>query len=893
MSTDEELKVLLTADAAQLQAGMEQGAASVQQSVSQMQATVAEEAAAFNTAVQAKIDAMMRLNVAFAGNLASAEDVTEAESALDQAMAAGAISADAQAGYMEQLAAAQADATVATEANTVALKMNGQVGREVGIMIGELARGNYTRLEGSTITLANRTGFLSSALSFLVSPAGMATEALAAVAAAAYEGIQDMNALREAIIATGGASGASIDALKGMEAALEKNGSTARQARLAVTEVAASGLFLSTQMQDAANAASNFSEVTGVSMDKAVKAIAALSGDPAKALEAFNSHLHFLTPAEAEQVAHLQSMGQKAEATSTAVKLLSDGLQTYRSRLDAAGDGDNTYFQKLQSMFSGTWESAKQLFSVSSEPLQKQLDQVTTQLNIAAKSYQGLLTQNANGTINVNANAASSVEVSVVNDLLKQRQALMSQLGVEQAKQISASKQQADSEDAVNKALSGVTKPKAGGKDGTAGAEGLAADDKQLFHEMQLNRTMSLAQEKNYWEQKRSAAAEGTAEYRQAVQELLQIKNKEATASREESRKEVADAKHSAEERIRAEKEVEREKEHAAAKARQLSLEKLKDEHDANARSVASTREQYQLEYSEGQITAQKLLQLEQQLVAQKLAIDKAYFEAKQKLDAGEPIAMQKDDAGIVKAQQDALASMLRYEKEFHVNSEKQWNTYAKQIEGAMQGAINGMLFQHQTLRQGLGNIALVIGEDFIKNAVMKPVNNFIEGEATKTSAAVAGAMQRAIVEQTAAKASIVADAATGKSQITSAAATGAAKAYQAIVGIPIVGPILAPIAAGVAFAGIEAFGGKLSSAQGGWERVPVDGMMTQLHKDEMVLPKHVADPIRQMAQGGGNGGGTNINIHATDARSITELLRRDISQVAKLAKFAQRRGHL
>lgn len=77
--------------------------------------------------------------------------------------------------------------TVAVKANTEAKAINGGVARELGVMIGELARGNYTRLEGSTITLANRTGLMAKAFSLT----GLAVAAgAAAVAGFTYEVIK-------------------------------------------------------------------------------------------------------------------------------------------------------------------------------------------------------------------------------------------------------------------------------------------------------------------------------------------------------------------------------------------------------------------------------------------------------------------------------------------------------------------------------------------------------------------------------------------------------------------------------------------------------------------------------------------------------------------------------
>lgn len=83
--------------------------------------------------------------------------------------------------------------------------------------------------------------------------------------------------------------------------------------------------------------------------------------------------------------------------------------------------------------------------------------------------------------------------------------------------------------------------------------------------------------------------------------------------------------------------------------------------------------------------------------------------------------------------------------------------------------------------------------------------------------------------------------------EILGHAKAGAAAAYHAVVGIPIVGPILAPPAAAAAFAGIMAF-----SAEGGMDRVPYDGATIIAHKDEMMLSARYANPLRDMLEGGG-----------------------------------------
>ena len=130
-----------------------------------------------------------------------------------------------------------------------------------------------------------------------------------------------------------------------------------------------------------------------------------------------------------------------------------------------------------------------------------------------------------------------------------------------------------------------------------------------------------------------------------------------------------------------------------------------------------------------------------------------------------------------------------------------------------------------------------------------------IAGEAAKTSAVAAGAA-----------ASKGAQAAINGPTVMADAAKAAAGAYSAVAGIPYVGPVLAPIAAGVAFAAVSAYEG-MASLDVGTSYVPRD-MVAQIHQGEMVIPRYEADLLRGAAGGGGAasagaGGDTHIHLHA------------------------------
>ncbi|BAE50581.1 ATPase involved in DNA repair [Paramagnetospirillum magneticum AMB-1] len=187
--------------------------------------------------------------------------------------------------------------------------------------------------------------------------------------------------------------------------------------------------------------------------------------------------------------------------------------------------------------------------------------------------------------------------------------------------------------------------------------------------------------------------------------------------------------------------------------------------------------------------------------------------------------------------------------------------------------------------------------------------------ETAKTAETVAQAGAREGVESEAGIIAIAAAKAQALGEIPSYAAIGAAAAMASVAAIPFVGWAMAPEVGAEHFAMAMAFL-PMASAEGGWEHVPADGMITELHKDEKVLsapfsrrldqlmnnvevmqqPGAMALPMpgppvlpmpssagtrpvplaARMADAlGGSGRDGDIHIHAVDAASINNLMRR------------------
>ena len=104
----------------------------------------------------------------------------------------------------------------------------------------------------------------------------------------------------------------------------------------------------------------------------------------------------------------------------------------------------------------------------------------------------------------------------------------------------------------------------------------------------------------------------------------------------------------------------------------------------------------------------------------------------------------------------------------------------------------------------------------------------------------------------------------------------------------PYLGP-LAVVPAGAAAALVLATGGALNFAEKGWD-VPADSL-AMIHKNEMVLPAHLADKVRNMTGAGGknSAGDLHVHIHAMDSQDVERALKNNQSALFKILKGGHR----
>lgn len=284
-------------------------------------------------------------------------------------------------------------------------------------------------------------------------------------------------------------------------------------------------------------------------------------------------------------------------------------------------------------------------------------------------------------------------------------------------------------------------------------------------------------------------------------------------------------------------------------------------------------------------------------------------------------------NANIERVQQDHFDSMRRMDADYNLMIQRSaldtasavrdvWMERLAPISDALTQMVNGFLTGSMTLRQAVLSMGSSILQA-VNSWLVRWITMHIAGEQAKTAATAAGAAARTSVEAGAMATGMAMNAASATTEITTHGAVAAAGALRAVSHIPVIGPFIAPaIAAGI-LALAMSFIGKIASAEGGMGSVPYDGMLTELHKDEMVLPSDIASPLRAALMGGnwslgstglasrfaadmgvGSGGGpaaisregdVHLHLQAMDGRSARRFLMDNRAGLADALRSAAR----
>jgi hypothetical protein len=342
----------------------------------------------------------------------------------------------------------------------------------------------------------------------------------------------------------------------------------------------------------------------------------------------------------------------------------------------------------------------------------------------------------------------------------------------------------------------------------------------------------------------------------------------------------------------------------------------------------------------EGKLSASEALEQEQTLNVQKWQSDKNY--SRQKLD------LYEDDAsGRQRLQDDELTETAEFNARMQeiadraaIETQQSWQQSIGQLSGDFANFATDVLLRTETIAKAFSQTAHSLVEDFLKANFKSLLDGLVFGGGAASGGAgsggVFGSLGGDLVKSLFGDAfkglvgnpfsssgsgllggllpfsggaaggwlarifggGAGAGASTEAADVAGMWGGGGADAVQAGLnsadGNALVGSLFNPLRW---FGGLLSFanGGVVPSAAGGWV-VPAfadGGILSVLHRNEMVLPAPISQGLQNIMGTGGTAGGHTINISAIDGASVARLFRNNGSALVAALNGATRNGSM
>jgi len=310
---------------------------------------------------------------------------------------------------------------------------------------------------------------------------------------------------------------------------------------------------------------------------------------------------------------------------------------------------------------------------------------------------------------------------------------------------------------------------------------------------------------------------------------------------------------------------------------------------DSAQHAVEMEKEKLANQVALGQISKKQEFETLRKFEDDQYALELKALEDKAKIYADDKVKYEKvlqEKQKLAEKYELAVTKLADQETQQYYND---WKNTMKSTSSIFEQGIDTMLTSQKSFNQQIKSLLSQLAMFFINDYIKKTVDNWLLKEQKEYAISLLfSKLKEALgIEQAATDAAtrmgeadlikasnmIIAEADAG------VAATGAAAS---VASIPIVGPELAMADAAMVFAALQPY---VAMATRGFDVPSGSNPLTQLHSEEMVLPAHLANIIRDLATGGKGGSSTTYQISALDTRSF---MSRNGSQILKGIK-----GHI
>lgn len=201
--------------------------------------------------------------------------------------------------------------------------------RELMVLAHEAMTGNFSRMPGSFMVLAERMSMTEALMSPMT--LGLVGVGIAAVGVgvAMVQGAHEQKAMDNALIMTGNYAGLTSDSLNALAHSAAASGGSIGEAKKAATELAAGGKYTGEQIGVITSAAVAMEHATGQSIEKTIKQFETLAAQStghsdhmstaiSQAARKLDDEYHFLTLAVYDQIRALEKEGDMKGASALA-----------------------------------------------------------------------------------------------------------------------------------------------------------------------------------------------------------------------------------------------------------------------------------------------------------------------------------------------------------------------------------------------------------------------------------------------------------------------------------------------------------------------------------------------------------------------------------------------
>lgn len=195
----------------------------------------------------------------------------------------------------------------------------------------------------------------------LVNPYTVVVGAVGVLALAYYQGSQEADRMRAAMIESGNASGVTMGQMRSYATSIDGVIGTHGKAVEAITAMVAAGVRGGDQLRDYSEAAIRWERATGTAVDKTAEKFASLQNEPLKATLKLNEGTNYLTSSVYLQIKALEDQGRTTEAANVAQKALADALDSRSKEMVKNLGTVERAWLAVKDAVAETWDAIKEI----------------------------------------------------------------------------------------------------------------------------------------------------------------------------------------------------------------------------------------------------------------------------------------------------------------------------------------------------------------------------------------------------------------------------------------------------------------------------------------------------------------------------------------------------